>query len=462
MRSTWLPAGPAKGQIVLLASLLEPARAAGVAGDAMQVASSLFPICRSITGNGVRLTLKHIESLIPLERFEVPTGTQLFDWEVPREWNIRDAYISDGHGQRVVDYRANNLHVVNYSVPVRRTMTLDELQPHLYSLPEQPDWIPYRTSYYREHWGFCLRHRDRERLGPGPYEVVIDSDLAPGHLTYAECPIAGTTEGEAVVYTHTCHPSLANDNLSGIALAAVLARELRQQQPRLTWRFVFGPGTIGSLSWLSRNERRLSRLRCGLVIGLLGDAGPLTYKRSRSGATMTDRAVEYVLGSGGYASQVIDFEPYGYDERQFCSPGFDLPVGRLTRSANGTYPEYHTSADDLSLLKVDRLEESLQVLARTIAVLDANCHPVNLSPKGEPRLGKRGLYGSLGGTAPREFEQALLWVLSLADGTHDLIAMAARSGLSFEVLDRAVSALQAVGLVRIDGESLKEGEASRS
>ena len=436
------------------------AREAGL--SALGLMAEMFPICRSITGDGVRRTLDLVERLVPLARHEVPSGTQVFDWEVPREWNIRDAYVADSRGRRVIDFRAHNLHVVNYSMPVRRTMSLEELQPHLHSLPEQPDWIPYRTTYYREHWGFCLRHRDRERLGPGPYEVVIDADLKPGHLTYAECVVPGSTSDEAIVYTHTCHPSLANDNLTGIALAAALARELRTQQPRLTWRFVFGPGTIGSLAWLSRNEALLPRVAGGLVMGLLGDTGPLTYKRSRRGDTVTDRVAEYVLRSSGCASHVVDFEPYGYDERQFCSPGFDLPVGRLTRSPNGMYPEYHTSADDLSLVQPDKLAESLKTLARIVSVIDANRRPLNMSPKGEPRLGKRGLYGTIGGMAPGEFEHALLWVLSLADGTHDLVAMANRSHLAFELLDRAAATLEQAGLLRTFEEAAVEKRRPKS
>src|SRR3954471_22811154 len=264
------------------------------AGEAWPLMESMYPLCRSITGDGVRRTLDLVHQQLPLELTEVPTGTRVFDWEIPKEWNIHDAYIADGQGRRVVDFRAHSLHVLNYSVPVRRTMSREELEPHLYSLPDRPDWIPYRTSYYREHWGFCLRHRDRERLGSGPFEVVIESTLAPGSLTYAECTIAGSTQGEAIVYTHTCHPSLANDNLSGIAAAGVLAKELLAERPRLTWRIVFGPGTIGSLAWLSRNEQRLGRIRAGLTIGLLADGGGLTYKRSRRGDRVTDRAAAHL------------------------------------------------------------------------------------------------------------------------------------------------------------------------
>ncbi len=430
----------------MLAQLRTSAGAAAAVSRAWPLLEALYPICRSITGNGVRRTLDLVESIVPLQRYEVPTGTPAYDWEVPREWNIRDAFVADASGRRVIDFRAHSLHVVNYSAPVRRRMTLEELQPHLHSLPDRPDWIPYRTTYYRKDWGFCLRHCDRERLAPGVYEVVIDSELVPGHLTYAESVIGGRSDEQAIVYTHTCHPSLANDNLSGIVAAAVLAQALHAERPRLTWRFVFGPGTIGSLVWLSRNEALLPRLRGGLVIGLLGDPGSITYKRSRRGDTATDRAAELVLA--GTDARVVDFEPYGYDERQFCSPGFDLAVGRVTRSANGEYPEYHTSADDLSLLRTERLAESLQVLAQLITVIDVNRKLLNLSPKGEPQLGKRGLYGSVGGTAPGNLQHAMLWLLSLSDGRHDLISVAQRSKIEWSVLVAAADQLEAAGLVR--------------
>jgi len=431
----------------MLSRLRSVEGSAAAACDAWPLMEAMYPICRSITGDGVRQTLDLVQQRLPLQRTEVPTGTAVFDWEIPKEWNIRDAYIADLQGRRVVDFREHNLHVVNYSTPVQRSMTLEELKPHLHSLPDKPDWIPYRTSYYREHWGFCLRHRDMERLGPGPFEVVIDSTLVPGSLTYAECVVAGRTQGEAIVYTHTCHPSLANDNLSGIAACAALAKELRGEHPRLTWRFVFGPGTIGSLAWLSRNEPRLGRVRAGLTVGLLGDGGALTYKRSRRGDRVTDRAAEHVL-RGVARARLVDFEPYGYDERQFCSPGFDLPIGRLTRSPNGQYPEYHSSADNLDLLRPECFAESIRALADMIALLDENRALRNLSPKGEPRLGKRGLYGSLGGGAPGEFEHALLWVLSFSDGEHDLLAIAERSKLDFHLLARAAAALEDAGLAR--------------
>ena len=442
---------------MLLDALQREADSQEAALAACALIERMYPICRSITGDGVRRTLDLVEEQVPLARTEVASGTPVFDWEIPREWNVRDAYIADACGRRLVDFQAHNLHLVNYSSPVDRTMSLAELEPHLHSLPDRPDWIPYRTTYYRESWGFCLRHRDREALGSGPFRVVVDSTLEPGSLTFAESVVEGSTAGEAIVYTHTCHPSLANDNLTGIAVAAALAGALRAERPRLTWRFVFGPGTIGSLSWLARNEQRLPRLRAGLTIGLLGDAGPLRYKRSRRGDTVTDRAAAQLLAAAPFGALLTDFEPYGYDERQFCSPGFDLPVGRITRSPNGSYPEYHTSADDLSLVRPESLAESIRALARMIAALDANRRLLNLSPKGEPRLGKRGLYGSVGGAGPGEFEHALLWVLSLADGSHDLLAMAARSGLSIDLLDRAAAALEQAGLARTLGDSPADG-----
>jgi len=433
---------------MLLPRLASDAGAREAGAEACRAIAEMYPLCRSITGDGVRRTLDIVERIVPLDRHEVPTGTAAFDWQVPREWNIREAWIADRTGHRVVDFRAHNLHVVGYSVPLHRTMSLEELQPHLHSLPEYPDWIPYRTTYYREDWGFCLRHRDRERLGTGPYEVMIDADLAPGHLTYAECVVAGSGPGIGLVYTHTCHPSLVNDNLSGIAGAALLAREVRASRPRLTWRIVFGPGTIGSLVWLSRNESLLERIAGGLVVGLLGDDAALTYKRSRSSVSATDRAAEHVLAGASASYRVTDFEPYGYDERQFCSPAIDLPIGRITRSTNAGYPQYHTSADDLSVVRPEQLAGSLQALARIVSAIDCNRRLVNLSGKGEPQLGRRGLYGATGGkNTPAQFEIALLWVLSLADGAHDLVAMAKQSGLAIELVDQAAEALEKAGLV---------------
>jgi aminopeptidase-like protein len=407
----------------------------------------LYPICRSITGDGVRQTLRAVGQRIPLEVVEVPSGTPAFDWEVPREWNIREAWIEDPAGRRIVDLRRHSLHVVSYSTPVDDTFSLSELRPHLHSLPEHPDWIPYRTSYYREGWGFCIPHRLLESLAEGPYRVRIDSTLDDGHLTYAECVIPGDTEEEFLAFTHVCHPSLCNDNLTGIALATELAAQLLQSRPRLTYRFVFAPGTIGSITWLARNESRVHKVRHGLVLGLLGDRGPLTYKRSRRLNAEIDEIAAYALPRVAASARLVDFSPYGYDERQLCSPGFDLPVGRLTRTPNNEYPEYHSSADDFSLLDEGALAESLLACAALMRVADRNAAYVNLSPKCEPRLGKRGLYRPTGGTHPGEFEHALLWVLNQSDGSRSLLEIAKRSRLPFETIAAAADALVGVSLL---------------
>jgi aminopeptidase-like protein len=419
------------------------------AGEALYAfASRLYPICRSITGGGVRETLRLIGARIPLAIREVPSGSKVFDWEVPPEWNIEDAWVEDSHGARVVDFKAHNLHIVSYSEPVSRRIRLDELAGHLHSLPERPDWIPYRTSYYRRAWGFCMRDRDRARLRAGRYRVEIRSSLAPGSLTYGETRIRGRSREEVILFTHVCHPSLANDNTSGMAIATALAEWLAGEPRRYSYRIVFAPGTIGSLCWLRQNEQDLGRVRHGVVLGLLGDPGPLTYKRSRRGNCPIDAVTEYVLPDIDPSARIIGFSPYGYDERQLCSPGFNLPVGRLTRSVNGGYPEYHSSADDLSLIRPEHLEQSYWACRRIITVLEQNRRYLNLKPKGEPQLGKRGLYGSVGGRSPADREQALLWVLNQSDGTSSLLEIAKRSGSSFEAIAEAAGALEGAALLR--------------
>jgi len=428
-----------------------------VAREAWPFMESLYPICRSITGEGVRRTLAAIAERIPLELTEVPSGTPVFDWEVPREWNIREAWIKDSRGRTVVDLRDHSLHIVSYSTPIRASLTLAELRPHLHSLPDYPDRIPYRTSYYQENWGFCLRHRTLEALTDGLYEVCVDSTLADGHLSYAECVIPGASTDEFLVFTHVCHPSLCNDNLTGIAVATALAGRLLRAQPRLTFRFVFAPGTIGSITWLARNEARVARVRHGLVLGLLGDRGPLTYKRSRRLDARIDRIAAYTLPRLAASARLVDFSPYGYDERQLCSPGFNLPVGRLTRTPNNEFPEYHTSADDFSLIDETALAESLLAASAIMRIADRDESYLNVLPKCEPRLGKRGLFRSTGGTHPGDFEHAMLWVLNQSDGSLSLLDIAERSGLPFETIATAADALAGAGLVRVIG-SMREGE----
>jgi aminopeptidase-like protein len=365
--------------------------------ESYRTVEALYPICRSITGDGLRQSLRLLQRAVPLELHEVPTGTRVFDWTVPNEWNIRDAYIKDATGQRVVDFQRCNLHVLNYSIPIHRKMALTELRPHLFTLPETPDWIPYRTSYYRETWGFCLSQQQLERMKDQEYEVRIDSTLEPGQLTYGEYRVQGATDDEVLISCHSCHPSLCNDNLSGMATAARLAHLLQGISLRYSYRFLWIPGTIGSITWLAGNEPILPRIKHGLVLSCLGDAGPFTYKRSRRGDAEVDRAVEDVLRHNGQGFQVLEFTPYGYDERQYCSPGINLPIGCFMRTPNGGYPQYHTSADDLTLVTASSLGESLHQLLQVVRVLEENARYRNLKPKCEPQLGRRGLYREMGG-----------------------------------------------------------------
>lgn len=411
--------------------------------------TELYPICRSITGDGVRETLRRIGGRIPLQISEVPTGTRVFDWTIPKEWNIRDAYVKDAQGTRVIDFRKSNLHVLNYSVPVHRTMTLAELRPHLFTLPDRPDWIPYKTSYYEERWGFCLTQRALDALDDGEYEVVIESSLEPGHLTYGECVLPGTTDDEILISCHVCHPSLCNDNLSGIAVATALAQQISARPRRHTYRFLFLPGTIGAITWLARNESAAHRIKHGLVIANVGDPGQMHYKRSRQGDAPIDRAVLRTLERSGRPYTVTDFSPDGYDERQYCSPGFNLAVGSLTRTPFGRYAQYHTSADDLRFVQPEALEDSLRTYITVLETLDRDRYYVNLNPKCEPQLGKRGLYGTVGGNVERrEVERAMLWVLNFSDGRHSLFDIAERSGFSEPIVEAAARALCDAGLLQ--------------
>ena len=405
----------------------------------------LFPICRSITGDGVRQTLEAVGRRIPLELHEVPSGTAVLDWTVPDEWNIRDAYIGKD-GRRVVDFQESNLHVVNYSEPVRASMPLAELRPYLHTHAQRPDWIPYRTSYYSRSWGFCLAQRQLDGLEEGDYEVVIDSTLEPGSLTYGECYLPGEREDEVLLTTHVCHPSLANDNLSGIALLTEIGARLQDEPRSLSYRLLFIPGTIGSITWLARNESGVSRITAGLVLACVGDAAPLTYKRSRRGDALVDRAAAYVLGRGP-EGEVVDFVPWGWDERQFNSPGFDLPVGSLSRSREGEYEEYHSSADDLELVRPDSLESASQVVLEILDVLETDCRYMNVAPKGEPQLGRRGLYPQVGGPAAEEEQLAMLWVLNQSDGRNSLLDIAERSGIPFAAISAATNRLREAGLL---------------
>ncbi len=425
-----------------------PARVMSVdthtAGQEMsRLIAELYPICRSITGNGVRETLQLINQHIPLAIREVPTGTQVFDWMIPKEWNIRDAYVKNSKGDRVIDFRKSNLHVVSYSVPVHRKISLKELKEHLFTLPDHPEWIPYRTSYYKQTWGFCLAHDCFLGLKEDEYEVLIDSSLEDGSLTYGEYFVAGESPDEVLVSTHVCHPSLCNDNLSGVALSTFLAKYLAERPRRYSYRFVFIPGTIGSITWLCLNESHLSKIKHGLVVVCVGDPGKFTYKHSRQGDAEIDKAVIHVLRNSESEYDVVDFYPYGYDERQYCSPGFDLPVGVLSRTPHSCFPEYHTSADNLNFIRPECLADSLAKYSAVLDVLENNRKFLNKNPKCEPQLGKRGLYSQIGGDPDgKTRELAMLWVLNLSDGKHTLLDIAERSGLAFGMIWKAAEALR--------------------
>ena len=411
----------------------------------------LYPICRSITGDGVRETLAILREQIPLEIQEVPSGTKVFDWTVPREWNIRDAWIKNAAGERLIDFNKLNLHVVSYSVPVNRRMRLPELKDHLFTVAGHPDWVPYRTSYYNESWGFCLSEHQLAKLNElEEYDVCIDSSLAHGHLTYGEYLLEGETAKEFLFSCHICHPSLADDNLSGIALAVAIARHLAAAPRRYSYRFVFVPGSIGAITWLARNEERLGRIRHGLVLTCVGGAAGITYKRSRQGDTEIDRAFTHVLQHSGEPHHVAAFSPYGYDERQYCSPGINLPVGCMMRSVHGTFPEYHTSADNPKFVRGEALTNSLEKCLEVVDLIEHNRVYLNNSQKGEPQLGKRGLYKGLNaGGNQRGQELALLWVLNLSDGNHPLLDIAERANLPFDAIKSAADALAGTDLLSV-------------
>ena len=403
----------------------------------------LFPICRSITGNGVRQTLEIISKYIPLDIQEVPSGTKVFDWTVPKEWNIRDAWVKDSHGRKVIDFQKSNLHVINYSIPFQGRISMAELKSHLFCLPDHPDWIPYKTTYYEETWGFCLSHNQFLSLSDGEYQVFIDSTLTDGHLTYGECFIPGKTKDEILISTHVCHPSLANDNLSGMSTAAFLAKHISNQQLRYSYRFLFIPGTIGAITWLARNRDSVAWIKHGLVLTGVGDRGRITYKKSRRGNAEIDRAASQVLRQSADNYSIEDFSPYGYDERQYCSPGFNLPVGRFSRTPYARYPEYHTSADNLDFVSTRSLGETFERLNSIFSVLEGDKTYINLMPYCEPQLGKRGLYNQI---SPNQM--AMLWVLNYSDGRHSLLDIAEGSTISFQSIREAADLLHQAGLLQ--------------
>jgi len=429
--------------------------------DMHELMIELFPICRSITGNGLRKTLKILKNHIPLEIFEVPTKTKAFDWEVPREWNITDAYIKNSKGEKIVDFKKSNLHVLNYSTPINKKISLDELKLHLHSLPEYSDVIPYRTSYYNENWGFCITHNQLLQLEEDEYEVFIDTTLEDGSLTYGEYFIKGESEDEVLLSCYPCHPSMCNDNLSGIVLLTLLAKHLKKLSLQYSYRFLFIPETIGSIVWLSRNEMNVAKIKHGLVATCVGDSGISTYKKSRQGNTEIDQTVIEVLKKSGDDYKIMNFDPLGSDERQFCSPGFNLPVGSLRKTNPANFPEYHTSADNTEFVKAKYLADSFSKYFKVILKLEENFGKfysknneelpeidnkndqvfLNLNPKCEPKLDKTVLYRKIGGAVHND-ALTILWVLNYSDGKHSLRDISLRSGIDFKQIKQTAELLQ--------------------
>ena len=411
----------------------------------------LYPLCRSITGEGTLETLKIIKDDIDLTIRHVETGTQVFDWTIPEEWNIREAYIETLSGEKVVDFKNSNLHIVSYSQATDKVVSRSELDEHLHSIPEHPEWIPYRTAYYNKTWGFCLTDKQRKELLDEQYRVFIDSEHKHGRLHFGDLLIPGESSEEFLIFTHICHPSLCNDNLSGISIATQLAKILKSQAKlNKSYRFVFAPATIGSITWLHQNKDNLQNIKAGLVLAVAGDAGSMNYKLNRNEGCYTDQIVKHALKSSGRTFNTIDFSPYGYDERQFCSPGINLPMGSLMRTPNGCYPEYHTSADNLDLVQAEYLADTISAYLDVINIFENNATFLNQAPYGEPQLGKRGLYRKAGGL--QDIERSILaklWVLNLSDGKYSLLEIAERANMSFSEIQIAAEELSSTDLLKL-------------
>lgn len=410
----------------------------------------LFPICRSLTGPGTRETLRILQQHMPnLAVHEIASGTQVFDWAVPDEWTIRSGRLIGPDGETVVDFADHNLHVVGYSIPVDQEMSLEELQPHIYSLPDQPDAIPYVTSYYKRHWGFCLTHRQRMALKPGVYRAVIDSDLKPGVLNYGELIIPGETTDEVFLSTYVCHPSMANNELSGPAVATWLAKWVAEAPRRYTYRFVFIPETIGSIVYLSRHLDHLRQhVKAGFNISCVGDERCYSLLPSREGQSLSDRVARHVLGRHAPDHIVYSFLDRGSDERQYCAPGVDLPIASVMRSKYHCYPEYHTSLDDLTFVTPTGLAGTFEVLKKCLHLIEANDTWVT-TVLGEPQLGKRGLYPQVSLPNGASVVRTMKNVIAYCDGTRDLIALADHIGADAAECARIIAQLAEHGLLRL-------------
>jgi aminopeptidase-like protein len=419
-----------------------------LAKEVHKIIEDLYPINRSLTGDGVRETLDYISNIIPIDICEVPTGTKCFDWTVPNEWNLKLAELRGPDGEIIVSSKITNLSVVGYSHPINKKMSLDELLPHLHSDPDRPDVIPYRTSYYKDSWGFCIPHTQKQKLLPGEYSAVIDAKLEPGSLTYADTIIKGKREEEVLFSTYMCHPSMVNDNLSGVAFQTVLLRELLGKKLNFSYRGVFVPETLGAIVYLNDNGYELKKKTvAGLVVTCVADsAEQATYKKSRQGNSLIDRAVNCLADD----IKIMDFWPIGSDERQYCSPGFDLPVGSLMRTRYYESPGYHSSADDMSIISISKLAQMIKLYMQIIDILEMNGTWVRVDGGFcEPRLGNKGLYSNFGGDPDNHVSiKKILWILNLADGKNDLISMAERSGYTAFEIANEILLLESKGLIK--------------
>jgi len=446
-----------------------------IGSEMFDLIERLFPICRSITGNGVRQTLKILQEHIPLKIFEVPSGMKVFDWIVPEEWNIDDAYIKNSKEEKIVDFKKSNLHVMSYSIPVNGKLSLSELKKHLFTLPDHPNWIPYRTSYYEKNWGFCITKKQYDNLKEDQYTVVIDSKLEKGSLTYGEYFIKGERDDEVIFSCYICHPSMCNDNLSGVSLVTFLAKFLKDKKLKYSYRFLFMPETIGAITWLSQNESMVSKIKQGMVVTCVANQGKLTYKKTRHGNALIDKITEKVLKESKNPYKITDFFPYGSDERQFSSPGFNLPIGSLMRTAYHEFPEYHTSADNLEFISDDAIADSLKKYIEIVYNLekepnleinnenkkiDNNQNKIShfkngdliylsTNPKCEPNLGKRGLYQMINDKKLGLEEKAIFWVLNFSDGMHSLNDISQKSHINLEAIMKAAEILRTNNLLTI-------------
>jgi aminopeptidase-like protein len=443
-----------------------------IGNEMFTLIKKLFPICRSITGNGVRDTLEIIKEKIPLTIMEIPSGTKVFDWNVPKEWNINNAYVKDSNGKKIIDFQKSNLHVLNYSTPIHKKISFSELKKHLFTLPNFPDKIPYLTSYYVENWGFCISQNHLEKLQNGLYEVFIDSTLKDGSLTYGELYLPGKNKDEILFTTYLCHPSMCNDNLSGLSLLVFLAKQMMNKTLNYSYRFLFIPETIGAITWLNINEDKVSQIKQGLVATCLGDCGHSTYKKTKNGNTIIDKIVLKVLKESSFPFRVIDFFPFGSDERQFSSPGFNLNVGSLMRTPYGQFDEYHTSGDNLDFIKSEFLQDSFEKYSKIVEFLEventindkktnnisnlfdhstrSEIRYMSLNPKCEPQLGKRGLYRMIGGQKEHDFDDvSIFWILCFSDGNFTLNEISHRSGINFEKLKKTANLLCEKNLLKL-------------